>query len=339
MEGTMWSLKRGPVNFGVLGVLLSVMIGCGGSKEEPPATETKPPADASLEHMRAETTEIEPPGPSPSTPESAVPERTAEAIPSSARVLAGKELGMVVTGKGALAPSRSLDVLEQQILSFVPQLQEVYERERESDPGLVGSLEISMTIDAMGEVSDLRFPLTRVSNDKLLSAVFDRMRAWTFPPAEDQVQVRYTLLFLPPGIDQASILLWEKQLGNRTMIDRSGEAHRPVAVAAAPAPAPVKRPSRETRPRPRPAETASSRSQPAETPALGWYRVIGPTMLYAEPNPAAEVVTQLRPGTRVRVVAVRDRAWLEVRSVSNRPPGFLRHEDARPERGERAERP
>jgi hypothetical protein len=334
----MRSVKRGVVSFGLFGVLLSALIGCGGSKEEPPATETGPRSEASLEEMRTETTEPAPTTPPPAA-ESEVPARAAEAVPAPARVLAGKELGMVVTGKGALAPSRSLDVLEQQILSFLPQLQEVYERERELDPGLVGSLEISMTIAATGEVSDLRFPLTRVSSDKLLSTVFDRMRAWTFPPAEDQVQLRYTLLFVPSGVDQASILLWEKQLGNRTVMDRSGEAHRPVAVAAAPAPAPVKKPSREARPRPRRPETASSRPRPSETPTPGWYRVTGPTMLYAEPSPAAEVVTQLRPGTRVRVVAVREGAWLEVRSVSNRPPGFLRREDARPERGERAERP
>jgi hypothetical protein len=334
----MRSVKRGLVSFGLFGVLSSAMIGCGGSKEEPPVTETEPRSEVSLEERRTETTEAVPTIPPPAA-ESEVPASAAEAVLAPARVLAGKELGMVVTGKGALAPSRSLDVLEQQILSFLPQLQEVYERERELDPGLVGSLEISMTIDAAGEVSDLRFPLTRVSSDKLLSAVFDRMRAWTFPPAEDQVQLRYTLLFVPSGVDQASILLWEKQLGNRTVMDRSGEAHRPDAIAAAPAPAPVKKPSREARLRPRRPETASSRPRPSETPTLGWYRVTSPTMLYTEPSPAAEVVTQLRPGTRVRVVAVREGAWLEVRSVSNRPPGFLRRQDARPERGERAERP
>jgi hypothetical protein len=255
---------------------------------------------------------------------------------------------MVVTGRGAADPSRSLDILEQQVLSFLPQLQEVYERERAQDPGIMGSLDVSLTIESGGGVSDLRFPLKRVSSEKLTSSVFDRMQAWTFPPAADQVQLRFTLLFVPPGLDQVSILAWEKQLGSRAVIDRDGESR--VVMAAAPTP--VKKPSPTVSPRPRPVETARVPARPVETarvparpvetarvPISGWYRVTSPTLLHTAPRASSEVVAQLRTGTRVRVVGLLDGEWLEIRSISNRPPGFLRREDAKPDVGEQAERP
>jgi len=238
---------------------------------------------------------------------------------------------MVVTGKGAGESARSLEVLEQQVLSFLSQLQEIYEQEREQDPGLMGSLDVSLTIALGGEVSDLRFPLRRVTNEKLTTAVFDRMRAWSFPPADEQVQLRFRLLFVPPGVDQASILTWEKQLGSRALVEGSEE--RRVATALPPV---AKKPSARTAlvesPRPRATETARA-------PVVDWYRVTSPTVLRAAPRDSSGVVARLRPGTRVRVVGTEGAEWLEVRSVSNRPPGFLHRGDARPEGDERGRRP
>src|SRR5262249_41933921 len=98
------------------------------------------------------------------------------ALSSHASVLAGKELGVGITGKGAEGSARSLDVLEQQILSFLPQLQEVYDQEREQDPNLMGSLDVNLTIAPGGGVSDLRFPLQRITDEKLIAAVFDQIQ-------------------------------------------------------------------------------------------------------------------------------------------------------------------
>ncbi|MCS6924268.1 MAG: AgmX/PglI C-terminal domain-containing protein [Candidatus Binatia bacterium] len=247
---------------------------------------------------------------------------------------------MVITGVETGGPTRSLEVLEEQILAFLPQLQEVYEQERLQDAGLMGSIDVSMTITPEGRVSDLRFPRTRVSSDKLVAAVFDRMRTWTFPPAEGRVQLRYTLLFVPPGVDRASIFMWEKHLGSRLVVDRGGEGAVPVTVASLPEPGqppaakkeaatpgkPAKRP-----PPPVPSRSRVESAQRWESPTvLGWYRVIRPSALYAAPRDAADIITQLRPGTRVQVVKVVNGEWLEVRSVSNRPPGFLRRSNARP---------
>ena len=320
-------VRRGRFGLGSVSVLLIAALGCGGSREEPPAPDSGARTRSAPEMAQPEGAGGKRPAPPPSPAAMDVPHESPEPTFAAPHVLAGKQLGMVVTGKGAAEPNRSLDVLEQQILSLLPQLQEVYEREREQDPGLMGSLDVSLTIEPGGGVSDLRFPLKRVSSEEITAAVFDHMRAWVFPPAENQVQLRFMLLFVPPGLDQASILVWEKQLGSRAVVDRSGETRPPVTVAAVPAPA--KKPSPVGSPRPKPVETARA-------PVSGWYRVTNPTLLHTAPRAASEVVAQLRTGTRVRVVGLVDGEWLEIRSVSNRPPGFLRLEDARPELGEQA---
>jgi hypothetical protein len=244
-----------------------------------------------------------------------------------------KELGMTVTGKGSSEPSRSVKVLEQQLLAFLPQIQEVYDHEREQDPNLMGTMDVSLTIEPTGHVSDLRFPARRVSNERLVSAVFDRMRAWGFPPAEEQVQLRYRLLFVPPGVDVASILTWEKQLGGRTVEDRSEERR----VTAVTTPEKVAAPEKKAVLTPPPAPAAASRQpEPSRSTATGWYRVTVPTALRAAPRSSSEVIAHLNRGTRVRVVGLVAGEWLEVHSVKNRRPGFLYQGDAELERDGKA---
>jgi hypothetical protein len=243
---------------------------------------------------------------------------------------------MVVTGNETGDPNRSIDVLEQHLLSFLPAIEALYEKEREQDPGLMGSLDVNMTIEPDGVVSDLRFPRRRVSSEHLATAAFDHMRAWTFPPAEQRVQFRYTLLFVPSGIDQASIMVWENRLGNRAIVEEV-EEHRVASVAATP-PAPPKEPTPpvtepvESRRRSPSAVVPSERPhEHSETPpaiVTGWYRVTSATALRAAPRSSSEVITRLNRGTRVQVVGAAGGDWLEVRSVRGRAPGFLYRGDA-----------
>lgn len=330
---TRWGFGRYRGGVGLLACCV-LFTACGGSSQEPAPAETEevssaPPPAVPSSGGEEQSSESPPPAP---------PEPPPAPATSQGTVLAGRALGMVVTGVETGGASRSPEVLEGQILAFLPQLQEAYEHERAQDPGLMGSLDVSMTIEPEGTVSDLRFPRTRVSSEKLIAAVFDRMRTWTFPPADGRVQLRYTVLFVPPGIDHASIFTWEKHLGNRIVVDRSGEGRTPVATA--PAPEPVKKPAPRVaaaapaKPAKRPTPSAPPRTETARRPGdstvLGWYRIVRPSALYAAPREAADIVAQLRPGTRVRVVGVVNGEWLEVRSVSNRPPGFLRRGNARP---------
>ena len=327
----MWRFRQAERRFGFLFFLLIAVCGCGGSREESPATPANVPGQPAVEAPPLENKTGQPLTLPPSpTPPAAPSGSLSPTLSSHVSVLASKELRMVVTGTGAGEPGRSLEVLEQQVISFLPQLQDIYDQERAQDPGLMGSLDVSLTIAPEGEVSDLRFPQRRVSNERLTTAVFDRMRAWNFPPAEEKAQLRFRLLFVPPGVDQASILTWEKQLGSRALVEGSEERR----VATAPPPV-TKKSSVQTAPaespRPRAAETGRAT-------VVGWYQVTSPTVLRAAPRDSSGVVARLRPGTRVRVVGTEGEEWLEVRSISNRPPGFLHRGDARPEGDERGRR-
>src|SRR5262249_42102156 len=122
------------------------------------------------------------------------------------------------------------EVLERQVLTFLPQLQDVYERERTQDPMIMGSLDVQMTIEPNGTVSDLRFPVKRISSEKLTVATYDQMRDWKFTPAEVQVGLRYRLLFIPPGLEADSIAVWEEQLTGRVVVERSEENSLPRPV-------------------------------------------------------------------------------------------------------------
>lgn len=340
-----WSFRQNGIWLTIFLLLSMSIIGCGGSQEEfPPAPSSAPPSSMS-QTGQPRGTEMKEQDESSSLTAVTAPDRSRESASPASRgsVLANRELGMVVTGKGVTDPYRSLDALEEQILVFLPELREVYEHERALDPGLMGSLDVHMTIESQGAVSDLRFPTRRISSEKLVGAVFDRMRAWSFPPANEQVQLRYTLLFVPAGVDLASIVLWEKHLATRTVMDHEtkapmsvaaadrtvmeNETKAPTSVAASKAPVPAKKPLTRAAPR---RET----EEPEHEFAVGWYRVTRPASLYAAPREASEVVSQLQPGMRVRVVALAAGEWLEIHSITDRPPGFLHREDAIPDSGE-----
>src|SRR5262245_37429922 len=110
---SLWSVRRG--GFAMLFALSVAAWGCGGSREEPSAPPASTPGRPVAE-APPESNTGQPPVPSPSatSPEESHGSPGA-ALSSHASVLAGKELGMVITGKGAEDSARSLDVLEQQV--------------------------------------------------------------------------------------------------------------------------------------------------------------------------------------------------------------------------------
>jgi hypothetical protein len=80
---------------------------------------------------------------------------------------------------------------------------------------------------------------------------------------------------------------------------------------------------------PRAAEPVASGSLPVgprPTSEPGVYQTVRPTTVYEKPSGSSRVLSQISKGTRVNVVrSVGD--WLEVRSRSNNPAGFIRWDD------------
>lgn len=281
----------------------------------------------------------------------AVTDERRETVASVGRVVAGKNLGMIVSGAGSTAVTRSLEVLEQRVQSFLPHLQAVYERERQKQPNLMGSVDAYLTIEPNGNVSDLRFPKARVSDERFLDAIFDPITTWVFPQAEDTAQLRVTFLFVPPSFDLASVTAWERQVVPTShAAQRQPAATKIVAGTVLPPPQATSATSTKS-PIPSLAPTLPGTTREGEEssitvtqakttqtvpkkrppPAIadsGWYQIKRSTALRAEPRTSAALVALLKPGTRVRVVGIVSGTWLEVRSVSNRRPGYLHRTDA-----------
>jgi hypothetical protein len=269
--------------------------------------------------------------------------------PSRGAVIIGGDLGVVVGGQGAGVPARSSTELERQLLTFLPQLSEAYDQELTRDPRGMGSLDVKMTIEPNGSVSELRFPLKRMSSEQLTVAMHDVMRTWQFAAAEGPVDVRYRLLLVPPGMDPASIRQWERHLAGRVEHERSEKTPLAVPVTtgerssdplAVPA---TKETEGPTAPRRRQRSAAGEAAEKEERPEAEsprrqvpqqeaensssfparWYYVTRPTALYVSPLSSAPVITRFRPGKHVWVIGIVGDQWLEVRSGKGRRPGFL----------------
>lgn len=128
------------------------------------------------------------------------------------KVVTATEFGIHVSGKGMGDPNRSPEAIQQEVEPHFPDLQEVYEIERAADPSLMGSLVLELTIAPDGSTSQVRFKSAKIASKKLQDIVHGLAHEWRFSPAGGAVQVTYPLLFLPPGMDAASIIARERSV-------------------------------------------------------------------------------------------------------------------------------
>ena len=225
-----WELQASTRQIIAIFFILPALLSCGRAKEEPIATDAQALESSTPSGAVTGEDENQVSSPSPTLPTPQFPD-TVESLTSSARstVIIGGDLGLTVSGEGTGDLNRSSAELEQQLHAFLPQLREVYDQELSRDPHGMGSLDVKMTIEPGGSVSELRFPLKRMSSERLTSAMYDVMRAWQFSPAEHTVDLRYRMILVPAGIDSASIGRWEKHLADRIEVDRSEKVPSTVA--------------------------------------------------------------------------------------------------------------
>ncbi|MGH7770101.1 MAG: hypothetical protein ACREQP_21840 [Candidatus Binatia bacterium] len=98
--------------------------------------------------------------------------------------------------------------------------------------------------------------------------------------------------------------------GPPPMDDRPG---RPAGTVGAPPPSAA---------RSSPPATASRR-----TPDAGVYETLRDTSVFDQPSASSKIVANIPAATRVNVVGSTG-TWLEVRSKTGKPPGFIRRSDA-----------
>jgi hypothetical protein len=178
--------------------------------------------------------------------------------------------------------------------AYFPELQTLYERELASEPWLMGSLVLDLIIEPDGKLSHVDFLSAKVKSRKLRAAVSELVRTWRFSSASGPVRVRYPVLFIPPGIDAASIVAWEKSV-----------AEVKTQLAA----------------------STPERYLP-EVTEPGKYKVVLPTYVRSRPRDDAEIITSLRPPIKVWIERVMGK-YMEVLALpGQRIRGYIHQQDA-----------
>lgn len=298
--------------FGLAGVLVAGMLGYYAKKQGVEIKDlfaTKPPPKQQLEEKTG-------------TPSPAV----------VAQVLGAEELGFKVWGAGASDANRQGVLISERIESQLTNLRELYQQEVQQKPDLMGSVTLQLTISPSGMVTKVQDFASRIKDKEFKKLVIDEAYKWRFPEASSGLtKVNYPFLFVPPGMDVASLVKWEQVVGPKGSEPAEPKEPAPIREAA-------KRTDRRTPLGPTPAGTADVPTPPAPPSpttgggariVIGPYEVLYPTSVYSEPRADSRQVASVDAGTKVNVVDVQG-DWLEVRSRQGRPPGFIKKDSAMP---------
>jgi len=273
-----------------------------------------------------------------------------------AQVLGAEELGFKVWSAGPLDPNRGESFISEQIKPQLVSLQQLYQRAVQQKPDLMGTVTLELTISPSGTVTKVQEIGSRIKEREFKRAVIEEAYKWRFPEASSGlVKVVYPLLFVPPGMDAATLIKWEQVVALPSTgpkePDKAKEPRRLAGVARPP------EPPEETVPGPSPPPVVAvappsppvqqpqpAQPEPAQPPQvtekviekviekkiiLGPYEVLYPTSVYTEPREDSRRVARIETGTRVNVVDVQG-DWLEIRSKHGRPPGFIKKDSAMP---------
>src|SRR5262249_8368145 len=125
------------------------------------------------------------------------------AMNTQSRVETAMALGLQGSGPGRGDPAPSLAALQAAVETDRADLQALYERERATNPTLLGSVVLNFIIEPNGRVSRARVQAAKLPNPRMQERVLALARTWQFAPAVGRVSVSYPLLFLPPAMDTA----------------------------------------------------------------------------------------------------------------------------------------
>jgi hypothetical protein len=117
--------------------------------------------------------------------------------------------------------------------------------------------------------------------------------------------------------------------GSDQPIDQPAEPAAPADVPPQEETPPSKTPAAPAKP-PAPRERRSAPGDSYRSAGVaGIYEVVRDTSVYEDPSDSSRIVASIRRGVTVNVLGASGN-WLEVRSTSGRPPGFIRRSDALP---------
>jgi len=235
-----------------------------------------------------------------------------------AQVVVAEELGFGVTDIGADDVNRRAQLMSDKIVSQLGSLSDLYRQQSQFNPSLMGRITLQLTVAQTGQVTKVEPLDSDFSDSEFKKSITTEASKWRFPETTmGDVKVNCPLLFIPPGIDVASIMKWEQSIGARAT--EPGVASKEISAAPS-----TSSSSQKTEIKPP--------APPRKAPVAGSYETRRETAVYREPREDSEQVASIAAGIKVNVVAVQGE-WLEIRSKVGNPPGFIRKDSATPMAG------
>lgn len=198
------------------------------------------------------------------------------------------------------------------IESQLHSLRELYRQEIATKQTLAGSTVLQFRIAPSGEVSHVRESGGRMFDTEFKKLVALQAGAWSFAEiVSENLEVTCPLLFVHEGMDITTLIQWEKSLASDW-----------VQTAV------VQPANSDTRLLPKAPSAAISAVRSPKSDQKE-FQIKYAASLRKDPNFSAPTLLTLTIGTKVSVLG-RQGDWLEVRSRSDGPVGFIRKEFVTP---------
>jgi hypothetical protein len=258
-----------------------------------------------------------------------------ERQPSTAQnaVLAVDALGLKMQIKNA--PPSAQERFENVAVRHLARLHRTYSNWYKQDEELMGSLQLKLKIDRLGNVVSIHPETSYLANATFTDAVMAEVRNWKFPKGVlDGAEITVPLLFVPKGMDPNTAVQWERNI-RRTEeqekipvvlpIANNSPASKEAKHAGKPAPPKNDTPEQEK------IQAASLRRQEPRTEKeeLGVFKTKQSVALREKPRFSSKTIYEVDRDAELTVLA-NEGDWLKVKLAAANSVGFVRKEFVAP---------
>lgn len=257
---------------------------------------------------------------------------------AASAVLAVDALGLKIQMKNAQAGAQ--ESFENVALLHLARLQRLYSTWAREKQDLMGSLHLSLKVDASGTVVSIHPLASQLTNANFIHAVIAEVRNWKFPGGvTESAELTVPLLFVQRGMDPNTAVQWERNIrradGSGKAVTGLHSANRSIAsssiISAGDARASKSGPSSAAS---NGAQTIQPSSVPLPKPkiendALVAVKTNQSVMLREQPRFSSKSVYELDGDTLLTLVENRG-DWLKVKLADADSIGFLRKEFVSP---------
>lgn len=237
-------------------------------------------------------------------------------------VILAPELGF------SISPAKANSVEESKVVARIngqlQKLRDLYRREGEKNPRLMGNIMLQLDVGANGDVTEVKEIASRIPDGEFKRTIIAEVSHWSFRDViPESVTINCPLLFVREGMDITTLLQWEKslaQLDDKSATARGANQNPPIQQAKTVARRRVARAS---------SRAVNSSARSSARPPRSLYRIKYATSLRAEPNFSSRSVTRFTSGTKVALLNHRG-DWLEVRAADSGFSGYIRKEFVAP---------